>query len=130
MNKLFFIISFALLTGASNAQELANTSGTADFHWEESQTHDFGQISKDEPVTHSFKFTNTGDIPLVISSAKASCGCTVAAYTKAPILPGESGEITATYNAKKAGTFQKSITINSNARDNVVVLYLKGQVTE
>ncbi|WP_185156252.1 DUF1573 domain-containing protein [Fulvivirga kasyanovii] len=130
MKKLFSTIAFVLLALGLHAQEIAVSGANAEFHWEESQTYDFGKIAKNVPVTHSFRFTNTGDTPLIISSAKASCGCTVAAFTKDPIMPGASGEITATYNAQKSGLFQKGITIASNAQENVVVLYLKGEVTE
>ncbi|UII33803.1 DUF1573 domain-containing protein [Fulvivirga ulvae] len=130
MNKLLSTIAFILLAAMSYAQDLVTSTNNADFLWEESLTYDFGKITLNEPAIHTFRFTNNGETPLIISSAKASCGCTVAAYTREAIMPGETGEITATYNAKKSGPFQKGITITSNARDNVVVLYLKGEVTE
>ncbi|MBL6446202.1 DUF1573 domain-containing protein [Fulvivirga sp. 29W222] len=69
-------------------------------------------------------------MPLIISIAKSSCGCTVSAYSKDPIIPCESGEITASYHAKKNGSFLKSVTVTPNARDNVVVPYLKGKARE
>ena len=90
--------------------------------------HDFGEIPTGDPVTHKFTFTNTGDIPLIISSAKASCGCTVADYTKEAIAPGAEGMVEATYNAKKEGAFSKTVTINANTEKGVVVLTLKGEV--
>lgn len=60
-----------------------------------------GTFSEDNPVQKcTFTFTNTGDKPLVINQASASCGCTVANYTKAPVKPGEKGTVTVTYNGK------------------------------
>ena len=69
------------------AKEVRENPNVAVFKWINTM-HDFGEIPTGNPVTHKFTFTNTGDIPLVISSAKASCGCTVADYTKEAIAPG------------------------------------------
>lgn len=120
------------------AQELAfvNTAAiakvkaaTPEFAWDVT-TIDFGKIQLDKPVTHEFKFTNTGDAPLVISSVQASCGCTVAEYSKEAIAPGAQGFVKATYNAAKVGVFTKSVTVNANAENNVVQLVIKGEVVE
>ena len=68
--------------------------GTAEIKFEKT-THNFGAFSENNPkVTCKFKFTNTGNGPLVIHQAIASCGCTVPQYSKEPIKAGESGEIT------------------------------------
>jgi hypothetical protein len=82
------------------------------------------------PVTHEFKFTNTGNAPLVISSVQASCGCTVTEYSKEPIPVGGQGYVKATYNAAKLGVFTKSVTVNANAEESVVQLTIKGEVVE
>lgn len=56
----------------------------------EEKAHDFGTIRQaDGNVTHVFTFSNDGEAPLLILSAKASCGCTKPEYSKKPILPGE-----------------------------------------
>ncbi len=93
--------------------------------------HDFGKFSKDEPVVHcSFAFKNTGTAPLIIHQAFASCGCTVPTYTKEPIKPGEKGSIDVTYNGKDKfpGHFQKSITVRTNAVNEVVRLTIEGMM--
>ncbi|HEY0091074.1 MAG TPA: DUF1573 domain-containing protein, partial [Flavobacterium sp.] len=51
--------------------------------------HDFGSINKGDKVTHSFEFKNTGEADLIISDAKATCGCTVPEFPKDPIAPGK-----------------------------------------
>ena len=80
--------------------------GTAEIKFEKT-THNFGAFSENNPkVTCKFKFTNTGNGPLVIHQAIASCGCTVPQYPKEPIKAGESGEITVTYNG--AGKISRS----------------------
>lgn len=109
----------------------ASVSGDANIKFEKT-THDFGTFSEDDPVvTCTFKFTNDGDGLLVIHQAVASCGCTVPIYPKEPIKPGEKGEITVTYNGagKFPGHFKKSITIRTNGKQEIVRLYVTGDMT-
>lgn len=94
----------------------------------DSKTHDFGQIDQNITAEHTFSFVNEGETPLVIASVKASCGCTVAEYTKEPIAPGATGEVLARYNAAKAGVFSKTVTVRANANEESVILTLKGEV--
>ena len=91
--------------------------------------HDFGKFSAKKPIVKcTFPFVNTGTAPLVIHQAFASCGCTIPSYPKAPIKPGEGGVIEVTYDGtdKFPGHFQKTITIRSNAVDEVVRLTIEG----
>ena len=103
--------------------------GTAEIKFEKT-THSFGSFKETEKVSCKFKFTNTGNGPLVIHQAIATCGCTVPKYPKEPIKPGESGEITVTYNGagKFPGYFRKSITIRTNAKNEVIRLYIEGDM--
>lgn len=92
-----------------------------------------GKFPESDPVRKgTFTFTNTGTAPLIIHQALASCGCTVPNYSKAPVKPGETGKIDVTYNGtgKFVGRFQKTITIRSNARNEVVRLTIEGEMTE
>ena len=59
----------------------------------ESDFHDFGEIQEGEVVNYTFKFTNEGEGPLIISNAQGSCGCTVPQWPRQPIAPGATGEI-------------------------------------
>lgn len=92
------------------------------------ETHDFGQIPQGTPATYEFTFKNTGKTNLIITSASASCGCTTPEWTKEPIKPGKTGYVKATYNAAASGPFTKSVTVNSNASNSQIILYLKGDV--
>ena len=94
-------------------------------------THNFGSFPESEPVvTCVFKFKNTGDRPLIIHQAIASCGCTVPTYTKSPVQPGESGEVSIKYDGtgKFPGHFMKSITLRTNCEDEMVRLRVKGNM--
>lgn len=101
----------------------------AKFQWEATE-YDFGQIEQNIPVTHEFTFTNNGEVPLIISNVKGSCGCTVTDYSKEPIPPGKTGIVKATYNAKSMGQFYKSITVTANVEGGPERLYIKGEVVK
>ena len=99
------------------------------FRQPEKETHDFGQIRQGEPVSINFTFINTGSEPLIISSVNSSCTCVQTGYTREPILKGEKGIITISYDAAtvQAG-FTKAVMVKSNARTPIKVLYIKGEV--
>ena len=92
-------------------------------------THEFGTILWKNPVTATFKITNKGDKPLVISNVTTSCGCTVADWTKEPIAPGKTGIVSSTFDAKAIGRFQKSVGIYCNASNKPIYLAIRGEVT-
>lgn len=105
-------------------------AGGAEIKFEKT-SHNFGTFPESSPkVTCVFKFTNTGDKLLVIHQAIASCGCTVPQYPKEPIKPGEGGEIIVTYDGsgKFPGHFKKSITLRTNAKQEIIRLYVEGDM--
>lgn len=109
-----------------------NASKTAQIKFEK-LTHNFGTFSENDAVqTCTFTFQNTGSAPLVINQAVASCGCTIPNYTKKPILPGAKGEIKVTYNGKGKfpGHFKKTITVRTNAEQEMTRLYIEGVMEE
>lgn len=93
------------------------------------KSHDFGVIPWNRPVTASFTVTNTGNKPLVISNVTTSCGCAVAGWTKEPIMPGKSGFVSSTFDAKALGRFHKTVDIYCNASATPVYLAIKGEVS-
>jgi hypothetical protein len=101
---------------------------SAKMLWMETQ-FDFGSIEKGTPVSHDFTFSNNGDAPLLINNVKTSCGCTVSSYPKDPIMPGDSELIKVTYNAAKAGSFTKNVTVFSNTNTSTTKLIIKGEVS-
>ena len=95
--------------------------------------YNFGSFPETSPVQKcTFTFTNSGDKPLVINQAIASCGCTVPSYPKAPIKPGQKGTIEVTYNGKTkfTGHFKKAITIYTNGVPETTRIYIEGTLTE
>lgn len=83
-------------------------------------------ILQGKVIDTAFVFKNTGTADLVIKSAKASCGCTIADYPKKPIPPGETGKIKVTFkSAGRRGSISKVITIESNASEAQRFVVLK-----
>lgn len=110
------------------AQQSASTnSGVFNF---ETETIDYGTITKNANGNRSFSFKNTGTSPIVITSVKGSCGCTVATKPNKPIMPNETAEIGVKYDTKRVGAFSKTITVVSNASEKSKVLRIKGSVTK
>ena len=126
--KKILVMTMLLICGMTSA--MAQKPAELSF---DKLTHNFGTFSEKNPVvTCTFTFTNVGESPLVINQAVASCGCTVPEYTKAPIKPGEKGEIKVTYNGtgKFPGHFKKSITVRTNGVVEMTRLYIEGDMTE
>ena len=125
MKKILFFI--LLMTGIS----YASAQSGADIKFDKT-TYDFGTFSENSPVvTGTFTFTNVGTSALVIHQAVASCGCAVPEYTQEPVMPGKTGTIKVTYNGtgKLPGTFKKSVTLRTNAKTEMVRLYITGNMT-
>lgn len=118
--KIIFLLPFLFIFSEGYTQAVISFNTT---------NHDFNQVAEGTVATYEFKFKNEGNAPLVISKVQASCGCTTPFWTKEPVKPGEEGVITASYNSKgRPGTFNKSITITSNATSPTTRLYIKGTV--
>ena len=94
----------------------------------DSLEHDYGTIKNGANGVYEFKFTNEGTDPLIISNAHGSCGCTVPEWPKEPILPGKANKIKVSYDTKRTGPFTKTVTLNSNAKNETVVLTIKGTI--
>jgi len=91
--------------------------------------YNFGKVTDGEKVEYSYRFKNTGNHPLVVTSATASCGCTVPQKPERPILPGETGFIKVVFDSKgRVGTAHKTITVLANAKPAFVELQLSGEV--
>lgn len=121
------IVALTLFVGFSIAAKAQTDNKSPQFKFE-SETHNFGKILVNKPVTYEFKYVNVGEEPLIITKAEASCGCTVPKYTATPIKKGETGVISVTYSAAGApSAFSKAITISSNSKTPIKVLYIKGE---
>lgn len=93
-------------------------------------SHDFGKTTHGKENKVIFKFTNTGDKPLIITEAKGSCSCTVPETPKEPIAPGASGEIPVIFTAKEQqnGVIEQTVTVTANTTPPQTQLKIKAFV--
>lgn len=93
-------------------------------------TVEYGDIDYGSDGERSWTFKNTGTEPLLITSVKGSCGCTVAKYPKTPIKPGETGTVKIKYDTKRPGIISKTITLVTNEPEerNFHVIKIMGKV--
>ena len=130
MKKVIYLLGIMfLLVGAAKAQDSKAAIGPEiEF---EKVVHDYGDVPFNGNGECEFRFTNTGNEPLLIQKPKSSCGCTIPSWPNEPILPGESEVIKVTYRTNRAGAINKTVTVTSNAlKNSTVVLRIKGRVLE
>src|SRR6266850_7228747 len=119
MKRLFFLLALVAVTKIGFGQQatapvpIAVGSENAVFEWT-ALVYDFGKIKQGVPVSHEFKFTNKGKVPLIITTVQASCGCTTPDWSKDAIPPGQQGFIKATFSAASPGVFDKTVTVTAN----------------
>lgn len=128
------IVAFAGFSAAMNAQDAPATApdpNAADIKWE-STAIDYGNVKKGDETsaTREFKFTNIGKSPLILSSCRGSCGCTVPTCPTEPILPGKSGTIKVHYDINRVGPFTKTVSVSSNAKQANETLKISGTVLD
>ena len=93
-------------------------------------TYDFGEVVQGEKLTYAFKFKNTGKSNLIIFSSEATCGCTTSMPPKAPIRPGETGEIKVTFDSSSQnGKVIKRILVGANTYPAETILTITANVT-
>jgi len=125
--KTFLFSAILLFAIALNGKaQTADTTLVINFA---TTVHDYGTIEQGSDGSYEFKFTNEGKTPLILSNVRSSCGCTVPSWTKEPVAPGSEGAIKVVYNTNNVGSFSKSITVTSNAKNSQVILQIKGSVT-
>ena len=91
--------------------------------------YDYGTISSGHHGKGTFVIRNTGKAPLFVQRCKGSCGCLVPQCDKSPINPGQQSVMHVTYDTKRIGPINKSVTISSNAKNRpMVVARVKGMV--
>ena len=92
------------------------------------ETINFGEIIQGKDKNIEFIIQNTGTGNLIITNAKASCGCTKLEYPKEIIKPGNKERIKVTFNSNKIGEQKKNITLTTNATPSIKILIIEGMV--
>jgi len=125
-----FIISclFLALLACKNTKKIDKETKTSAKILFNEKSHDFGFISLKDSIEHDFVIENIGEVPLIIQSVKASCGCTVPGWSSKPILPLAKSVVKVKFKPKDKGVVNKSIVLQANTDSMFHVFYLKGNV--
>jgi len=138
MKKVLFTLFFAgfimipLFAQQANPSQEKNNNNEADADGPKAKWEvlvaDLGEVPARTSKDAEFKLTNTGNKPLIITSARASCGCTNLKYSRDPVLPGESTALSVTFNGSGNGPFTKTISVQTNESQASTVLRITGTV--
>ena len=127
--SLLIVMAFVFSAVAQDANAEKNKKVKEPEITFETLTHDYGNIMQGDNGTCEFVFKNTGKADLLLTNCRSSCGCTVPEWPKDPIAPGKKATIKVKYNTQRIGAINKTITVESNAVTNRVVLNIKGNVS-
>ena len=121
MKRILFFFALVMFAATSYGQ------GKITF---KTEAHDFGKVEEGGPVSYDYVFTNTGNVPVVISNVQPSCGCTTPNWTREPVMPGKTGIVTASFGtAGRTGVNNKTVTVVSNSETPSITLSFKVEVT-
>jgi hypothetical protein len=123
MKKIILFASAFLVFGIAAMAQKAD-----DVIKMNTETHNFGKVKQNVPVTYYFEITNTSDKPVVVENAAASCGCTVPEKPTQPIMPGKSDKLKVVYNAAAVGPINKEIYIKLAGIPDQKIVKITGEV--
>ncbi len=128
-NAIFILLlSFITLTSFVSVNNKYKAAPVLQF---ETMSYDLGTLKEDEIKGATFKFTNTGNAPLIITEVEKSCGCTQPEWSMEPVMPGKTGEISIKFSAKgqPKGFFRKTFNVYSNIeQERKPILMIKGTI--
>lgn len=137
MKRIVVLISIAAFfatacNSGNSSKETEQPKDTVSAIEFDSKTYNFGQIVKGQIVEHTYFFTNTGNIDLVIDEVDPSCGCTTPEWTKEPVKPGEKGKIRVKFDTQHQsyGNKTKQVAVYSNTVPSRNLLQFSAQVVE
>lgn len=123
MKKLFLLASAFVLTLAVAAQ-----TKPEDLIKVNVESHDFGKVKQNVPVTYYFEIKNISDKPVVVENTYASCGCTTPEKIVEPIAPGATVKLKVDYNAAALGPINKDVFIKLAGVDQTKTVKITGEV--
>lgn len=86
---------------------------------------DFGSVSSNKVLTHTFFIANTGSSALIIQQALTTCGCTLAEISSNNIPPGKVALVTLQFDPSfhnmSGTTVRRGVIIYTNDPKNPIV---------
>lgn len=124
MNIRFLILILLAVSILSFRQPAAESK----VEWLTPDSFDFGDVTRNKPVSHEFRFRNLSGQALIVDNVRTSCGCTVPDWDKAAVPPDSVGIISVEYDARSLGYFLKKVKVYFNGQRRAEVLYIEGDV--
>lgn len=133
----FGLLLLIFMIGCESAQQTSSVLDSSNYSLEsphpkiifESTEHNFGKVASGSKNTCFFDFVNDGDQDLIIKNIHASCGCTNTTASNMTVKPGQSSDISVTYQAGSSGKTQKQVTVYTNDPENPKVsLWISAEV--
>ncbi len=118
-NKITILSLFALASLSASAQRISAKN----------EIIDCGNVNYEQPVTVKFELTNKGS-ELTIKQVRVSCGCTAVDYPHTSIQKGDNFVVSATYDARQLGHFEKEIALFCNSEKQPYYLKMRGVVVD
>lgn len=132
VKKAVLLLSFIMIAMDGFAQRNDQAVGRqTEMEFTETE-HSFGVVAEsDRRVSHTFRFMNTGDRPIVIKRIVVTCRCVSYDFSKKPVAPGDTGEITVTFNPRRqSGVFYKVVQVFANTAEELHLLIVRGEVVK
>lgn len=126
---LWLMMASAMISFAQTTEEKKVDPDASEIVFTET-THDFGKVKFAADCEFEFEFKNTGKTDLLLTNVRPSCGCTAVTGWQeiGPVKKGKKAKIKIKYDSKRVGPFNKTITVTSNAKNDPVILTIKGEI--
>ena len=129
LSSLLSLVVFPIMAQETPGQVptmVAQPSLNPEFVQFKVTAHDFGNVKQNVPASYTFEFKNVGNRDISLINVQASCGCTTPNWKGGVYKPGETAQITATFNAASEGYFSKNETVTTS--EGVTPLNISGMV--
>lgn len=123
---MFIALLMVVLPAALRAE--SPTGADIEF---QTKVVDLGTLFRDDEVQIvRLSYTNTGDLPLVVTEVTTSCSCTRVSYERRKVLPGERGVLSIAFDPSKApeGSLYRVLKVYSTAVGGVQHITLKAEI--
>lgn len=119
IKKILFTAFFASFCVAAQAQSLGVKPDVVQM----------GEIALKSKNRVELICVNLSDKPLVIRDIQTDCTCTKPAWSKSPVMPGDSVRVTVTLTPTDRGAFYKTVRfVTAPASEKVQQAVLRGKV--
>lgn len=119
IKKILFATFFASFCVAAQAQSLSVKPEVVQM----------GEIALKSKNRVELICVNLSDKPLVIRDIQTDCTCTKPAWSKSPVMPGDSVRVTVTLTPTDRGAFYKTVRfVTVPASEKVQQAVLRGKV--